>query len=161
MKALRLIWVGLMLTSGVLAQVNKTNGNYYVSYEDLTLNGSEWSVERNYNSLSTENVLFGPGWGSNVATGLWPLPDGQLLVIFYGIGSRDRYLPMKLNRIGIYQMIDTIIEYEIGMNRLQRSPTNIIRRRSELIADGSARASQKKLLVFDTIHQSAFNSVGQ
>ena len=142
MKALRLIWVGIMLTSCVLAQVNKSNGNYYVSYEDLTLNGSEWSVERNYNSLSTENVLFGPGWGSNVATGLWPLPDGQLLVIYFGIGSRERFLPMKLNRTGIYQMIDTIIEYEIGMNRLQRSPTNIIRRRSELIADGSARASK-------------------
>ncbi len=142
MKALQLIWVGLLLSSGVLAQVSTSNGNFYVTYGDLTFQGTEWSVERNYNSFGTEDVLFGQGWGSNVATRLWPLPDGQLLVIFYGNGKRERYLPMKQDRSGVYRMIDTIIEYEIRRNRLERSPTNIIRRRAELVADGSMRAGK-------------------
>lgn len=142
MKAVQLIWIGLLLSSGVLAQVSTSNGNFYVSYGDLTLKGTEWSVERNYNSFGTEDVFFGPGWGCNIATQLWPLPDGQLLVIFYGNGQRERYLPMQLNRPGVYRMIDTIIEHEIRRNRLERSPTNIIRRRAELVADGSIRASK-------------------
>jgi YD repeat-containing protein len=149
MKMLRLIWVGLLTSLSTAAQVQTSNGNFYVSYEDLTLTGSEWSVDRSYNSFTTGSNLFGIGWGSNLATRLWPLPDGQLLLSNFGTGRRDLYLPLAFHRAGIYQMIDTIVADEIRRSKLTRSPKDVIRRRSELIADGSMRASK----YVDAIHK--------
>lgn len=141
MRGLRFIWMAVLLPLAALTQVNVNNGNFYVSYSDLTLGKSEWSVERVYNSFATDNGLFGKGWGSNLATRLWSLPDGQLLVIHYGSGGEDLYVPARLDRKGIFQMIDSILADEIKRNKLQRTPTDVTRRRAALFSDATRRAS--------------------
>lgn len=141
MRCFRFILIWLLISTDVLGQVNSKNGNYYVSYGDLAFRGDLWSIERVYNSITAEESIFGWGWGSNIATRMWPLPDGQLMVIYYGSGGQDLYLPDKLDPAGVNQMIDSIIADEVRRNKLQYSPVNVVRRRAELIADPSGRAN--------------------
>lgn len=130
----------LLVAQFVSAQVQLSSGGFFVSYDDLSFPSNDWTASRNYHSLSKDNGLFGTGWGTNLATRLWHLPDGQIEVIHWGTGRTDHFLPVQFNRSGIYRMIDSIVKVELKNKFLQQSPKNIIRRRAELYLNHSERA---------------------
>ena len=148
MNKLIIIVMGVLSTMISSAQVNSRNGSFYVQYGDLSFDSSDWMVERVYNSFSVEKGIFGLGWGTNLETRLWVLPDGQLQVNYFGSGGIDLYLPPELDSRGIQLMLDSIVADETRRNRLKRSPADVIRRRAELLSDAAMRA--KAFVKFQT-----------
>ncbi len=88
----------LLLTASVLsiasatadAGVNMKNGNFYISYTDILgtpVDGRQLEITRTYNSKSTDNGLFGFGWGSKYETRLAVRSDGTLVTYEHGAGA--------------------------------------------------------------------------
>ncbi len=140
MRKAGLLIAGLFLVCSLLAQVSPRNGSYYVAYNDISFSNAKWEVNRAYNSSSLNSGLFGMCWNSDFQTHLFLLPDGQLTVAWAGGVRSDVFVPAVYDRSGMYQMIDQIVENEIEQNRLERTPSDLVRRRAELATDRELRA---------------------
>lgn len=77
------------------AGVNLKNGNFYISYTDISVPGSGKNLEitRTYNSKSTEKGKFGFGWGFKYDTKIIKSPDGCAVVHEHGAGGTTRFCP--------------------------------------------------------------------
>ena len=89
-----LILTTLMALPGY-AGVNLKNGNFYISYTDISVPGSGKNLEisRTYNSKSTEKGRFGFGWGTYYDTKVVKNPDGCAVVHEHGAGGTTRFCP--------------------------------------------------------------------
>ncbi|HVL10572.1 MAG TPA: DUF6531 domain-containing protein [Burkholderiaceae bacterium] len=95
MKRLFFLSVVLAAPALALAGVSVQNGNFYITYEDVTHTQGEpaFSLRRTYNSLSPERGWLGVGWGTPYETRLVVMPDGTTAVVENGSGSVSYYRP--------------------------------------------------------------------
>ncbi|MGI9384126.1 MAG: DUF6531 domain-containing protein [Methyloligellaceae bacterium] len=71
------------------------NGNYYVSYTDVIVPGSDFKLIRIYNSLSNQTFSFGNRWSSDLDTVLRVNANGSIKVIDNGGGRETTYFRAK------------------------------------------------------------------
>lgn len=90
-----LIALVFALTSSAYAGVNLKNGNFYISYVDISVpgTGNKLEILRTYNSKSTEKGWFGFGWGNVYETKLVLSADGCAVVHEHGAGGKTRFCP--------------------------------------------------------------------
>ena len=95
MKYGKLLILMSFLTSSAFGGVNLKNGNFYISYGDISVPGTGKKLEiiRTYNSKSTEKGWFGFGWGSVYETKLVPSADGCAVIHEHGAGGKTRFCP--------------------------------------------------------------------
>ncbi len=108
--------VGLLLLifiTTVHAGVSLRNGNFYISYTDVTIDlpaGITFELDRTYNSKAAKKGLFGIGWGSPLETFIKVLGDGNIVVYENGAGTETvfRQLVLDINN-QIEQMVEQIL----------------------------------------------------
>jgi YD repeat-containing protein len=92
-----LVLLAVFMGSFAFAGVNLKNGNFYISYTDLTVPGmgKKLEITRTYNSKATEVGWFGFGWGSEYETKLEVSGDGAIIIHEHGTGARVRFTPQS------------------------------------------------------------------
>jgi hypothetical protein len=70
------------------AGVNSKNGNFYISYTDVDIDGLE--ITRTFNSKSTKTGQYGKGWASQMETKLTRVPGG-FNIRHHGGGSSTQF----------------------------------------------------------------------
>ena len=81
-------------TLNAFADVTLKNGNFYVSFTDLSYAGGfEPKIERVYNSKSSFKGLFGWGWGTEYEVYVTVEGDGTATVHEYGSGAENVFSP--------------------------------------------------------------------
>jgi len=96
MKCLALLALVALIPTLAAAEVDPKNGNYVLTYEDLSLKaqGKDLSVRRTFNSAAVRSLgWFGWGWSSEYETRLYPMPDGSIVVWENGSGPMHFYDP--------------------------------------------------------------------
>lgn len=91
-----LTFMALLLVSlNVGAGVNLRNGNFYVTYTDISVPGGGKPLEltRTYNSRSSSLGWFGWGWGSDFETKVVVSADSSVIVHENGSGATTRFVP--------------------------------------------------------------------
>lgn len=85
----------LAMPAIAMAGVNTKNGNFYITYEDVSLKAEDHAVavNRTYNSKASGIGWFGFGWASTYETRLIVMPDGSVIVHEQGLGQTNRYYP--------------------------------------------------------------------
>lgn len=110
MKSKALLTILLAVPLIAMAGVNPKNGNFYISYQDVSLekDGHKLSITRTYNSKSAELGWFGYGWGSKFEARLIALPDGSAAIKENGAGSTTYYRTHNVRAIkaGIQKIVD-------------------------------------------------------
>lgn len=139
----------LMLAGAMLLQlpaqqaragVNLKNGNYYVTYTDVSLSGRrDLEIRRTYNSRSTFPGMFGYGWGSDYETYLDVQGDGTVVVHENGGGARTVFRPPVLSRDEIQAAVDAIMRAAEQDNAF-RDDTERREERDKLLRDAEKRA---------------------
>jgi YD repeat-containing protein len=115
----------LLLMMGTIASafagVNLKNGNFYVTYTDLSApgGGTPLEITRTYNSKSTDDGWFGFGWGSDFETFLTVSPDGSVMVHENGSGALTRFTPRK--KLDPAQAAQKIVQAMKKVKRLSSS----------------------------------------
>lgn len=120
-----------------LAGVNPKNGNFYVTYQDVSLNerGHELNISRTYNSKSAELGWFGWGWGSDYETHLFVLPDGSAAINENGAGLTNYY--RTDNEFAIKAGVKRIVEAAKKRERL--TPAAADQLAAQLLGDEDLR----------------------
>lgn len=95
----------------VSAGVHLRNGNFFVSYTDLsaTEKGIAFELTRTYNSKSTYKGWFGYGWGTPFEVRLEASSDGSIMIYENGSGAVNRFVAGKITEDGIGKVIDEVI----------------------------------------------------
>ncbi len=128
--------------AGTHAAVDLRTGNYYVSYSDLEFPGSKAEIMRSYNSNTSATGLFGYGWGTGLQTKLFALPDGSLILRWWGVGTGDYYEPFEVNKQGLYEMTNAVIANLIKKNKLDNNPVAIAEKKSYFLINHQERAAK-------------------
>ncbi|MEX0799412.1 MAG: DUF6531 domain-containing protein, partial [Bacteriovoracaceae bacterium] len=111
------------------AGVNLKNGNFYISYTDIVVNGVGQKMEmtRTYNSKSTSVGWFGFGWGNVYETKLVSSADGCVVVHEHGAGGKTRFCPK--NPVDAEAAANKIVEAMRKKNSLpEASVKNLLER---------------------------------
>lgn len=129
-----------MLSGPALAGVNPKNGNFYISYTDLAIDGAhKLDIVRTYNSKSAYVGWFGPGWGSKLESRLTIMPDETAVITENGSGVdsifHDENHPR--DREKIKQGIDRIVQ--VATERQKLSPDAATEMGRNLMRDEEAR----------------------
>lgn len=130
-----LILGAVMLPTMVTAGVNLKNGNFFISYQDVTLKDGprELGLKRTYNSLSGLSGWFGYGWGSRFETRLVALPDNSIAVQEIGSGSIRYYDTVakgsKTAEVNVAQGIEQIVAKATQRDQLSTDAAADLRRR--------------------------------
>jgi len=97
-----------------LANVSLKNGNYFVGYNDLTLNGGiEPKIERVYNSKSEHDGWYGYGWGSDYEVYCKISADGSVVMHENGGGAQNRFTPPTINTGEVDKAVDMIMAAKV------------------------------------------------
>jgi hypothetical protein len=117
------------------AQVNIKNGNFYVSYTDVSFRDSEGAIDnltRTYNSKSTEVGWFGYGWGTQLESSLYLYPDYTVQIKEYGAGGKTLFKSAFQDEQFATDMIEFIIDLQLENDLLDDNPATIAERRKSL-----------------------------
>lgn len=116
MKRITLLSTLLVLPFLALAGVNPKNGNFYVTYTDISVSrdGHDLELSRTYNSKATELGWFGVGWGSTYETHLTVLPDGSAAIKENGTGRITYYRTSNAAAIkaGVQRLVNATSQKE-------------------------------------------------
>lgn len=78
------------------AGVTLRNGNFYISYTDVTVPGGfQMKIERVYNSKANFSGIFGSNWGFEYEAYLRVQDDGSVVVHEYGGGANNHFVPIN------------------------------------------------------------------
>lgn len=123
-----------------VAGVNPKNGNFYITYNDVSLksDGHELDITRTYNSKATQVGWFGYGWGSRYETHLIVLPDGSAVVKEIGSGRTTHYRTQDENAIkdGIKRIVEAARQSE------NLSPSAAAELATQLLGDEDLRLAR-------------------
>lgn len=98
-------------TAHARADVSLRNGNFFVSFRDISYPGGiEPKIERVYNSKSDYNGIMGYGWGMEYETHLAVDPDGSILVSEFGGGANNRFLTKDYSSKDLATGLSLLIE---------------------------------------------------
>ena len=98
LKHLVTFFLLVLISGAVQSGVNIKNGNFYISYQDISVSrgGKKLTITRTYNSKSKDyNGWFGMGWGSDYETFLTVSADGSIVIHENGSGAKTRFIPEK------------------------------------------------------------------
>lgn len=106
-----IILVITFLSRFVHAGVQLRNGNFFVSYTDIssTEKGTTLELTRTYNSKSLYKGWFGYGWGTPFEVYLEVSADGSVVINENGSGASNRFVPGKISEANINQVVDEIV----------------------------------------------------
>lgn len=122
-----------------IERVTFKNGNFFISYTDISFIAYKSDLTRVYNSKSSDKGLFGAGWGSEMDTRLYVLPDGSLIVANWGSGYKENFYPKKDNATLIAGMVKDIVQGEIKTGKLKDEPVAQSARKTELMQNAEMR----------------------
>ena len=95
MSVLRVFFsVFLLIPVVISGGVNIKNGNFYISYTDISVSGGghKLTITRTYNSKSKHyKGMFGKGWGNLYETYLTVSVDGSVVIHENGTGAQTRF----------------------------------------------------------------------
>ncbi|MGJ8745564.1 DUF6531 domain-containing protein [Polaribacter sp.] len=133
------------LNFGLFAGVNINNGNFYISYTDVSLKKYQSafeSITRTYNSKSTYVGLFGYGWGTKFETYLRAYPDGSLKVKEHGTGNTNLFTSPLMTNDLIEMMIDDLMEVILEEEGILNNPEAIASEIEKLKSDFTYRTNK-------------------
>jgi YD repeat-containing protein len=150
-------WNSLVLNSAMLflmvttafarADVSLRNGNFYVSFRDISYpGGSEPKFERIYNSQTNYTGMFGGGWGNEYETRLQQDPDGSLLVSEYGGGADNRFVSKNFKNENVDASVNRLVEVAKKSGMLA-SQAQVQEYQKRLKSDYDFRARQYSIFV--------------
>lgn len=142
MRIMCTILIVLLTGKTVDAGVDLRNGNYFVTYTDMEFRGSKADISRSYNSRSSTTGLFGYGWGTLIETKLHALPDGTIILKWWGSGMGDYYEPANIDKQGLYAMVNTIIRDLVATKKLDNNPVAIAEKKSYYLINNKERAEK-------------------
>lgn len=142
MRMIVIILILLYCSKNAGAGIDLRNGNYFVSYTDMEFPGSKADITRSYNSRTSTTGLFGYGWGTLIETKLCALPDGTLILKWWGGGLGDYYEPAVIDKGGLYAMVNTIIADLIKTKKLDNDPVAIAEKKSYYLVNNKERAEK-------------------
>ena len=140
---IRILCAALLIIPAIAtAGVNTKNGNFYITYQDITQESDdhELNINRTYNSKSTKMGWFGYGWASIYETRMIVMPDGAVVVHEQGAG-RENYYPSK-DSSRLRAGVDEIVAVAIERDKLDSGAATALRR--QLLASADLRT--KKVL---------------
>jgi|GEM_PF-5138396 len=115
MKLVRVGIVSALLLAtvpSVHALVAVGNGNYFTGFTDLEhdapMNTFQLRVQRNYNSRSQFDGIFGFGWGSDFEGFLLPSADGSVVIQEFGGGEKSRFSPKEFSKADLTKVVDRL-----------------------------------------------------
>ncbi len=106
-------------TAFARADVSLRNGNFYVSFRDISFpGGMEPKIERVYNSKSdfgnpmnpTESSMFGFSWGTEYETKLKQDPDGSVIITEFGGGAQNRFISKNFKAQNLDASIQELVD---------------------------------------------------
>lgn len=134
----------LLINHPVKAGVNLKNGNFYISYTDIKIPGPfAMEITRTYNSKSTEESLFGMGWGSVYFSKMRINGDGSLMIREHGSGGKTLFEPKVADPMRIDKSINQIARAAMKNGDL-KNPRDIMELKSKLKSNGDLRHSYWK-----------------
>jgi YD repeat-containing protein len=128
--------VALMFVLPVMASatINPKNGNFYITYLDVSLkrDGHALEIRRTYNSMSVDMGWFGYGWGSPFETRLIVLPDGSAVVKENGNGRETFYRTPYDNtekiKLEVRRIVDAATQREkLGQDAAEKLTSDLAR----------------------------------
>ena len=133
----------IFLTASLLAPLAATagvriqNGDFYITYQDITLEAGshELALSRTYNSLASQIGWFGAGWGSPFETRLIAMPDGTAAVYENGNGGINYYRPA--GKVDVAAGVEQILQAVVQRDHL--GPEAAASLRGKLAADEELR----------------------
>lgn len=97
---LTVLLIAGIMSGNVVAGVNLKNGNFYISYNDLTMSSlAETDITRTYNSKSVDIGWFGFGWGSDFETRLETSASGSIIIQENGSGATTYFEPVEKDTV--------------------------------------------------------------
>lgn len=142
MRNLIIILIVLVTRQTADAGIDLRNGNYFVTYTDIAFRGSKADITRSYNSRTSTTGLFGYGWGTLIETKLCAMPDGTLILKWWGSGLGDYYEPAVVDKQGLYAMVNAIIRDLIATKKLDNNPVAIAEKKSYYLINNKERAEK-------------------
>lgn len=134
-------------TAHARADVSLRNGNFFVSFRDISYPGGiEPKIERVYNSKSDYNGIMGYGWGMEYETHLAVDPDGSILVSEFGGGANNRFLTKNYSSKDLAIGLSLLIEAAKKASVVS-SQKDIEVYREKLTKDADFRAKQYAIYV--------------
>jgi YD repeat-containing protein len=111
MKRFFAILFVFLMTSFSYAGVHLRNGNFFVSYTDLsaTEKGMVLELTRTYNSKSIYKGWFGFGWGTPFEVRLEASSDGSIMLYENGSGAVNRFVAGKITEEGVKKVVEEIV----------------------------------------------------
>ncbi|HEX3468933.1 MAG TPA: DUF6531 domain-containing protein [Candidatus Elarobacter sp.] len=99
-RIVRAVLAVVLLAGSALAPawagVTLRNGNFYISYTDVTVPGGfQMKIERVYNSKANFSGIFGSNWGFEYEAYLRVQDDGSVVVHEYGGGANNHFVPIN------------------------------------------------------------------
>jgi YD repeat-containing protein len=125
-----------------MAEVNPKNGNFHITYLDLSLKRGSHALEirRTYNSISTYQGWFGYGWGSLFETKLTVLPDGSAVITENGNGLATFYRTPYDNTEKVKAEVAKIVKIATGRDMLDKAAATKLA--GDLLNDETLRLRQ-------------------
>jgi len=152
---LSLVLFTTVSTAYARADVSLRNGNFYVSFRDLSYpGGMEPKIERVYNSKSdygnpnnqAESSLFGYSWGTEYETKLKQDPDGSLIVTEFGGGADNRFISKSFKTQDLETSVNQLVDAAKKSSMLS-SQKQVDDYKSRLNGDFDFRAKQYSIFV--------------
>lgn len=125
-----------------IAGVDLRTGLFYITYSDMEFNNSKAELSRNYNSGHNKVGLFGHGWNSFIETNLSALPDGSIILNWWGNTLGDYYEPANVDKKGLYDMVNNIIANLVQHNKLENNPVAIAEKKAYFLVNNKERAQK-------------------
>ncbi|NVJ50470.1 MAG: RHS repeat protein [Gammaproteobacteria bacterium] len=137
--------LGIVLNSA--AKVNLKNGNFYISYTDISFSDN-FEFTRTYNSKSVFNGMFGFGWGNDYDAYLIVNGDGSITVRENGGGSSSHYRPVTPISVDLNSMVTQLVDayQRLGVFASEAQAEAF---RAKLISDRAVRNARWRKVVDD------------
>lgn len=138
---IRIFFTALLIFPSIaMAGVNTKNGNFFISYQDITQKSGdhELNLYRTYNSKASEVGWFGYGWGTPFETRMMVMPDGSVVVHEHGAGRENYYAPKEGGNL--QEGVDKIVAVAIQRDKLGPEAAEALR--NQLLADENLRRAK-------------------
>jgi YD repeat-containing protein len=134
-------------TAYARADVSLRNGNFYISFRDLSFpGGMEPKIERIYNSKSDFTGMFGYSWGTEYETHLRIDPDGSIVVSEFGGGADNRFIAKNYKPKDLEDGVNELV-VAAKKSSVVNTPSQIEDYRNKLMNDIDFRAKQYAIFV--------------